>query len=89
MESPKWRLEVTSLARRDLKQLSPTMRDRVVRAIDGLTTVPRVGDIKKLKGARNEYRLRVGDWRVIYRLDDEQQAVVILAVPHRSDAYRD
>jgi mRNA interferase RelE/StbE len=65
------------------------MRDRIARALDGLTTVPRRGDIKKLRGAERDYRLRVGDWRVIFRPDDERRVVVILAVPHRSDAYRD
>jgi mRNA interferase RelE/StbE len=65
------------------------MRRRVAGALDGLLETPRPGDIKKLEGMGNEFRLRIGDWRVIFRPEPEQFVVVILAVRHRSSAYRD
>jgi mRNA interferase RelE/StbE len=46
------------------------------------------GDIRKLAGSANEYRLRVGDWRVVFRLEDGGRAVAISRVLNRRDAYR-
>jgi mRNA interferase RelE/StbE len=88
MESPGWQLELTQHARHDLKRLSPDMRGRIVSAIDGLTTIPRRGDIKNLRGGTNDFRLRVGDWRVTFGPNTERRMVVILSVSHRSAAYR-
>ena len=65
------------------------MQRRVADALDGLVTTPREGDTKKIGGAGNDYRLRVGDWRVLYRPDSERLVVVILTVAHRCDAYRE
>lgn len=42
----------------------------------------------KLTGSRNDWRIRVGDWRVIYTIDDAAETVDVSAVRHRSDAYR-
>jgi mRNA-degrading endonuclease RelE of RelBE toxin-antitoxin system len=61
MEPAEWRLELARLAQRDLRRLSLEMRGRIMRALDGLTTLPRRGDIKKLEGSENHYRLRVGE----------------------------
>jgi mRNA interferase RelE/StbE len=64
------------------------MQQRVATALDRLAHSPRQGDIKKLAGADDEYRLRVGDWRVFFRPDPARRTVVILAIRHRSAAYR-
>ena len=45
------------------------------------------GDIKKLQGRAGEWRLRVGDWRVIFTTDQSQNAIAILAIVDRKDAY--
>jgi mRNA interferase RelE/StbE len=87
VESP-WQIEFARPAERDLKRLPPSMRSRIALALNGLLRIPRQGDIQKLEGTENEYRLRVGDWRVIFQPDSERRVVVIVAIPHRSDAYR-
>jgi mRNA interferase RelE/StbE len=83
-----WRLEITPPARRDLRRLDPPVRRRVLDALDRFVADPRAGDLVKLRG-REESRLRVGDWRVLLRLDDEQLVVVVLHVRPRGRAYRD
>ncbi len=75
-------------AERDLKRLPPEMKHRVSSALNGLSETPWRGNIRKLEGMYNGYRLRVGDWRVIFQPDDERRIVVIVAVLHRSKAYR-
>lgn len=64
------------------------MRRRITDALDRLVDDPPVGDVVKLSG-REEWRLRVGDWRVRLRLDRDQLAVVVLRVLPRGRAYRD
>lgn len=71
-------------AQRDLKRLSPEVARRIMRKIerlaDGLS-----GDVKKLRHFSPGYRLRVGDWRVLF--DIEVDRIVIQHVSHRSAAY--
>lgn len=88
MEPPRGALEISRPAERDLKRLSPEMQRRIAAALDGLVLSPRQGDIKKLAGADDEYRLRVDDWRVMFRPDPAHRVIVILAIRHRSAAYR-
>ena len=47
-----------------------------------------IGDVKKLAGAPGKYRLRVGDWRVLFSFEDSGQTVLVLRVLNRRDAYR-
>jgi mRNA interferase RelE/StbE len=61
---------------------------RVLAAIERLQTNPRPSGCVKLTGSRNDWRIRVGDWRVIYSIDDPTGRVDVSAIRHRSDAYR-
>ena len=81
-----WRVEVEAPARRDLRRLDPPVRNRVLDALERLIADPPTGDVIKLQG-RPEYRLRVGDWRVILRLDDAQRTIHVLRVLPRGRAY--
>jgi mRNA interferase RelE/StbE len=56
-------------------------------AIDGLALEPRPRGSTKLAG-RSDYRVRVGDWRIVYEVDDERRRVVVIRIAHRSDVYR-
>jgi mRNA interferase RelE/StbE len=64
------------------------MIDRMVEAIDALGEQPRPAGARKLSGAEHRYRIRVGDYRVIYTIEDSSQTVTIERVRHRSAAYR-
>src|SRR5687768_7509060 len=82
-------LRITERAERDLKQLPARDQARVRAALDGLTTRPPTGDIRKLQGVQDEWRLRVGDWRVRFRLSVDGRSVDVLRVLPRGRAYRD
>lgn len=76
-------------ARKELEKLPPQLVERLFPKIESLATQPRPAGCKKLKGGQDLWRIRLGDYRVIYLLDDGRRAVNIVAVSHRSEAYRD
>ena len=82
-----WRLEIARRAKRDINKLPPLVRRRILGSFEGLVTTPRTGDIKKLAGAAGDYRLRVGDYRVLFTVHQETLTVEITPVRHRSSAY--
>lgn len=84
-----WRILVTPRAEKDLKRVPLRDQDRIRAAVDALVSNPRPGDVRKLRGARDEWRLRVGDWRVRFRLDQTTRSVALTRVLPRARAYRD
>ena len=61
---------------------------RLGRRIDSLVENPRPQGIKKLAGEEDLYRLRVGDYRVIYQIQEKRLIVLVVGVGHRADVYR-
>ena len=84
-----YKLGLTQRARKDIDDLPETMWPRVRAAISDLRNNPRPAKCKKLKGQISTYRIRVGDYRALYDVDDTTSTVVVLRVQHRRDAYRD
>ena len=76
-------------ARRDFKRLDSPVQRRIADALDRLTDEQPTGDIVKLAGSDDEWRLRVGDWRVRFTRDRERRVVQVLRVLPRGRAYRD
>ena len=72
---------------KSVARLPDTVYERVIRKINSLVEDPRPTDSKKLQG-REDWRVRVGDYRIIYGIDDERNVVEILSVAHRRDVYR-
>lgn len=70
-----------------LKKQERNVSDRIHAALKGLLEIPPIGDIKKMKGTGNTYRLRVGNYRVVYTIDYEKEMVLILAIDNRGDIY--
>lgn len=89
MSEQDWRIELTPAARRDLKRLDPQIARRVIDALDGLSTRPPRGDIRRLTGIDAEWRLRVGDWRVRFTREQATNTVHVLRILPRGRAYRD
>ena len=83
-----WRIVVTPRAEKELRSLSPPDKQRIKRGIDALVSFPKRGDLRKLKGSEDEWRLRVGTWRVRFQVDPQEGIIVILRVLRRSQAYR-
>jgi len=75
-------------ARRELEKLRDPLSSRVLKRIEALEGNPRPSGCRKLEGAENLWRVRVGDHRVIYAIDDRTGMVDIIAIRHRRDAYR-
>ena len=86
MNPQPWSVEFERRADRDLEQLDPQVKRRVLTAIGRLASDPRSVELRKLKG-RPESRLRVGDWRVILELDVDERIIIIEGVLPRGRAY--
>ncbi|MGH8679943.1 MAG: type II toxin-antitoxin system RelE family toxin [Burkholderiales bacterium] len=75
-------------ARKELQNLDPQAARRILKAIEALVANPRPSGVVKLEGASDLWRIRVGEWRVVYRISDRDHLVDVIAVRHRRDAYR-
>lgn len=79
---------VARSARKELESVPRAMADRIVGVLDRLAAEPRPVGARKLRGAADLWRVRVGDYRLICAVNDAQQIVDIRVVRHRKDAYR-
>jgi mRNA interferase RelE/StbE len=75
-------------AERELKAQSPDVAHRVGERLRALADDPRPVQSIRLKGSKS-YRIRVGDYRVVYSIDDDARVVTVVAIGHRSQIYRD
>jgi mRNA interferase RelE/StbE len=83
-----YQLEIKNSARKDLLGIPEPARKRVDRAILALVDNPRPRDAIKLANRDNLWRIRVGDYRIIYRVEDDQLIVLVVRIAHRREAYR-
>ncbi|MBD2247430.1 type II toxin-antitoxin system mRNA interferase toxin, RelE/StbE family [Nostoc sp. FACHB-888] len=84
-----YEVKFTKGAIKMFKKLSQELQDRIQTKIDDLAIEPRPNGVKKLKGEENSYRIRVGDYRVIYDIFDDVLLVSVVEVGHRSEVYKD
>lgn len=82
-----YRLRIERRAQKALAKISQPHQDRIVEAIRALANDPRPPGTKKLSG-RNGWRLRVGAYRVIYEIQDEELVVLVVSIGHRREIYR-
>ncbi len=75
-------------AAKTIRKLEKSTARRLLEAIDGLTIDPRPPGCIQLKGGRGEFRIRVGDYRVIYDVQDDELVVLVLRVGHRREVYQ-
>jgi mRNA interferase RelE/StbE len=75
-------------AERDLKSLSVQIFQRILPRIKSLAQNPRPSGCHKLSGSRNDWRIRVGDYRIIYEINERAKVVRVVRVPHRREVYR-
>lgn len=85
---PDYTISFARSARREIERLDNNMVNRVFSKIELLAKNPRPHGCQKLRGKRNLWRIRVGSYRVIYAVYDSELLVDIIAVRHRSKAYR-
>jgi mRNA interferase RelE/StbE len=87
LTTERYNVVITRGASRDLDRLDRAVLTRVAREIDALSTEPRPAGCRKLVNQASLWRVRVGDWRVLYEIDDAARTVRVVAVRHRSRAY--
>jgi mRNA interferase RelE/StbE len=75
-------------AEKDLRRLSSRVHDQVIDRIAALANNPRPIGSRKLAGTKNDWRIRVGDYRVIYEVADSIRVVRVYRIRHRREAYR-
>ena len=85
-----YELQLTREAERFYRRADPPLVRRLNRCFDQLQQSPyEHPNVKKLKGPlAGSFRFRLGDWRIIYTVDEEEQRITILLIVHRSQAYR-
>ena len=83
----KYTVVVPKPVQKQLENLIPTERAKVISVLKLIAEDPRPSGVKKLKGYEKTYRVRVGDYRVIYEIKDRELVVLVLSVSHRKDSY--
>lgn len=83
-----YKILFVSPAEQGFKRLSPDIQDRLISEINSLGENPRPAGAVKLKGSDNLYRVRVGDYRVIYAVEDNFLVVLVIEVGHCKQIYR-
>jgi len=83
-----YRVLLERSAEKDLSRLSNPMHGRVIAAIQVLADNPRPPGCRKLVGSKNDWRIRIGNYRVLYEIADEIRIVRVNRVRHRREVYR-
>jgi len=83
-----YQIEWKNSAVRDLKRLDRSIIPRIIDAVDGLSTQPLPPGVVKLQGSQHTYRIRIGNYRVIYDLHESVLVIEVIRVRHRKEAYR-
>jgi mRNA interferase RelE/StbE len=79
---------ISKSVQKQIDDLPNDVIERAIEKIQNLALEPRPIGVVKLKGSEDEYRIRIGDYRIRYEVDDENQLVQILQCKHRKDIYR-
>lgn len=88
MATAPYRLIVSHSARKEALSLPREVQERIRPAVGALAGEPRPYGCDKLKGEEGFYRIRVGDYRVVYHVDDDDMTVTVTRIKHRRDIYR-
>ena len=83
----KYSLEIKQSAQKELDALDDAVFARIDRKILTLANHPRPPGCRKLRGYKDQWRIRVGDWRVVYFIDEGAKLVTITRVAHRREVY--
>ncbi len=84
----KFHIYLTRRAEKDLKRISPEVRKRIEEKIRELALDPLPRGVAKLAGLKDAYRVRIGDYRILYRVYWEEKIVVVFRIALRKGAYK-
>jgi mRNA interferase RelE/StbE len=83
-----FRIEWKKSTRKDLRKLPSATLDRIIAAVESLAENPFPRGVEKLSGSEHAYRIRLGDYRVVYEVVAESKLIEVQRVRHRKDVYR-
>ena len=83
----KYAIDIKPAARRELENLSDSLIARLLPKIENLTANPKPSGCRKLRGYKDLWRIRVGNYRVVYIIDDDRKRLSVTRVAHRRDVY--
>jgi mRNA interferase RelE/StbE len=75
-------------ASKDIESLQVEISQRILSEIEKLEHHPRPVGCKKIVGSKNDWRIRIGNYRVLYEIDDDEHRIRVFRVKHRKEAYR-
>ncbi|HEY5320448.1 MAG TPA: type II toxin-antitoxin system RelE/ParE family toxin [Galbitalea sp.] len=82
-----YRVSLAPSAARELRKFDPDVRRRIQAALDLLATEPRPPAATQLVGGSGEWRVRTGNYRIVYEINDDQLLVLVLRIAHRREVY--
>ena len=88
MPSARYHIIIDQAAQKTLRRLPRDLQQRLGKALLVLETDPRPQNSRQLAGYQDTYRLRVGDWRIIYTIQDEKLVITVIRIGSRGDVYR-
>ncbi len=88
MKPRRYEVVLSPKAEKQLDELPTTLQRRITEAVEGLESNPRPHGVKKLAGAENLWRIRVGDYRIVYSIEDDRLIVLVVKIGHRREIYR-
>ncbi len=83
-----YQVSLAPAAARQIRKFDPLVRRRIQAAIEVLADNPRPPTATRLVGGYGEWRIRTGDYRIIYEIEDDRLLVLVLAVGHRREIYQ-
>jgi len=81
-------IRMESRVRKTLDRLPADLYGRIMRKLEALQENPRPFGVEKLAGPEDLYRVRVGDWRIVYAIRDRELVVIVVRIGHRREVYR-
>jgi mRNA interferase RelE/StbE len=84
----RYTIEIVTSARKSLRTLPREAQIRVRNAIDALAEDPYPPKVKKMEGMTDAYRIRIGEYRVVYEIQGHRLIILVLRIGHRRDVYR-
>ena len=85
-----YKIEIKKSAKKEFDRLPAMVRRRVIEALQFLSQNPysELLQVKKLKGVDSVYRIRIGDYRILYEIENDRLIVIVIKIGHRSEVYR-
>ncbi len=85
----KYKIEFLKIAKKELAKLPRDIQERIAQKINALKANPYPTDVKQLKNGDGRLRIRVGDYRIIYKIEKDKLVILVVKIGHRSEIYRD